>query len=217
MNELLLKLSETEYIKITPDHNISLDEVYFCCGGLKAYFVSNNYELRIGQKSAGLFFEALIGILKKVVENKLQLDDSFTENLGYMYNEYFHDLPTKKPKFVMVPSLDGTSRYWIGYNYQIWSTYNDAHPYVTTWMYNDKNNDIIFEVSEFYKWSTEEDDLEDPEFKTYDDFMNDFKPLIHRTISRDVAIKWLEDSMKIYRSFFSTEENYLRAYKELQW
>ena len=117
----------------------------------------------------------------------------------------------------MVPTLDGSSRYWIGYNYQIWNTYADANPYVNTWMYNDHEGNIIFEVTKFYKWSTQEDDLDDPEFMTYKKFMKNFKPLIYRVIPRDLAIEWLQDSTKIYRDFFSTEENYLRACKEMNW
>ena len=74
-----------------------------------------------------------------------------------------------------------------------------------------------FEVTKFYKWSMQEDDLDDPEFETYDEFMKNFKPLIHRIIPHNIAVQWLEQSMKVYRGFFSTEENYLRAYKELNW
>ena len=83
MNELILKLSETELIEIIADNNISLKEVDFCCGGVKAYFI-DKHRLRIGQKSAGLFFEALIGVLKKVVDGKLQLHESLNQNLGLM-------------------------------------------------------------------------------------------------------------------------------------
>ena len=216
MNKLLLQLSKNELIEIIADNNIDFKKVDFCCGDMKAYFVDKQ-QLRIGQQTAGLLFEALIGVLRRVINGTLQLDESIIENLGLMYNEYFHDLPLKKPKFVMIPTSDGTSRYWIGYNYQIWSTYKDANPYVNTWMYNDSEGNIIFEVTKFYKWSTQEDDLEDPEYETYEEFMKKFKPLIHRVIPRDVAIEWLDQSMKVYRGFFSTEENYIRSCKELNW
>ena len=122
-----------------------------------------------------------------------------------------------KPGFFMVPTSDNSGKYWVGLDYKIWGTFGNTNPYVTTWLYNDNENNIIFEVTKNYKWSTQKDDRKDPEFMTYKKFMKNFKPLIHRVIPRDVAMQWLEDSMKVYRAFFSTEENYLRACREMNW
>ncbi len=216
MNKLTLKLSENELIEIVTDNNIDFKKIDFCCGNVKAYFV-NEQRLRIGQQSTGVFFEALIRILKQVIDIKLKLHESLTQDLGFMYNDYFHDLPNKKPKFIMVLASDSSSSYWVGANYKIWNTNKDANPYVTTWMYNDHEGNIIFEVTKFYKWSMQEDDLDDPEFETFDEFMKDYKPLIHRVIPRDAAIAWLDQAMKVYRGFFSSEENYIRACKENNW
>ena len=216
MNKLIFKLSESEFIKVIEKNNIDFKKVDYCCSEIRAYFI-NEQQLRVGQESANDFFEAFIKVLKYTIDNKLQLHESLTQNLGLMYNEYFHDLPYKNPKFIMMSRSDGSSRYWVGYNYKIWETSNDANPYVTTWLYNDYEGNIIFEVTPFYKWSMQEREPEDLDFITYDGFIKNYKPLIHRVIPRDVAIEWLGQAMKIYRGFFKNEKDYIRACKENNW
>ena len=218
MNSLILKLSQNESIKIITEENIDFNQVDFCCSELQAYFISEKKEqLCIGEKTASSFLIAFIRNLKKVIANELQLHESITQNLGFMENEDCHDYPHEKSEFFMIPSFSGKSTYWIGMDYRIFSTYNTTKPMVATWMYNDHASNIIFEITPLYKWSFFPDNPEDPDFITYDEFMKDYKPLIHRVIPRDVAIAWLEQTMKVYRGFFSTEENYIRACKENNW
>lgn len=214
MNELLLKLTESESLKIITKNNINFDEIDFCCSELQVYFLNiKENQLQIGQESAGLVFEAFIKRLKKSINNKLQLHESITQNLGIMWNEKFQG----KSGFFMVPTPSGKSNYWVGLDYEIWETFNDINPYVTTWMYNDYNGNIILEVTPFYKWSVQEQEDDDPDFITYDEFMKNYTPLIHRVIPREIADAWVEQAMKVYRGFFSTEENYIRACKENNW
>ena len=218
MNELICKLTEFESLKMIVEDNINFNQIDFCCSEFQVYFLNKkNLQLCIGEQTAGIFFEAFIKRLKESINNKLQLHKSIVKNLGFMENEYCHEFPHEKPEFIMVQTSDGTSNYWIGSNYEIWKTYTGTNPMVTTWMYNDLDDNIILEVTPLYKWSFLPDDLEDPEFETYDEFIKKFKPLIHRVIPREIAIEWLEQSMKVYRGFFSTEENYIRACKENNW
>ena len=216
MKELILKLSDLESIKVIPNDNIDFSEMHMCCYEVKVYLVSE-FELRIGQETVGEVCELFINRFKKAINNNLKLHESLIEDLGLMYNEYsqisFHD----KSKFFMIASSNSKINYWVGSQYEIWSTYADANPYVTTWLYNDDQGNIIFEVTPFYRWSMQEVELKDPEFITYEEFMKDYKPLIKRVIPREIAIEWFEQIMKVYRGFFSTEENYLNALKRLDW
>jgi len=216
MKDLILNLSDLELIKIIPDDDINFNEMNMCCDEVKAYFI-NEYKLRVGQDVAGDFFESFIRKLKKAINNKLQLHESLIKNLGFMQNEYYHEPSRDKPCFIKILSKSGESKFWVGLNYQIWETFADANPYVSTWLYNDDDENIIFEVTKNYKWhfTILEGVSEDPEFETYEEFMKKYKPLIHRVIPRDVAIEWLKQLMNVYKDFFSTEEDYIRAYKEL--
>jgi len=213
MTELIFKLSEIEAFKIATD-NIDFKEVDYCYDEIQAFFVSKNEkQLCIGEQTTGLFFESLIRVLKKAVDGKLQLHESLMQNLGVLWNEYCQD----KPELFMIESSDGSSTYWVGIDYKIWSTYVNTNPSISTWLYIDNDDNIIFELTKDYKWSFFPDDLQDPEFITYNEFMKDYKPLIHRIIPRDVAVQWLEQAMKIHRGFFSTEENYQNLCKLLKW
>jgi len=210
MNELLCKLSEFEFIKIITKDSINFDEVDFCCSTFQAFFLDNKQQsLCIGQQFAGMFFEEFIQRLKKVVDGKLPLHESITQNLGIMENKLRIDFPRKNKKFIMVSSHSGESMYWVGVNYEVWTTFDDINPHVATWLYNDKEGNIILEVSKLYKWAFIRKNRKDPEYETYDEFMKDYKSLIHRVIPRDVAIQWLKDSMKVYRSFFENEADFI--------
>lgn len=218
MNTLILKLSQNESIKIITEENIDFNQIDFCCSELQAYFISAKEELLcIGEQTAGLLLEAFIGVLKKAVDCKLQLHESIKQNLGFMSNEYYHNSPYEKPEFIMVSTSDDSCQYWVGSNYEIWAVSSGSNQYVSTWMYNDDEGNIVFEVTKFYKWSLREKEPEDLDFITYEEFMKDYKPLIHRVIPRDVAIEWLEQAMKIHRGFFSTEEDYQKLCKMLNW
>ena len=211
MNELLCKLSEFEFIEIIAKDNIDFDKADFCCDEIEAYFIDNrNQILCIGQQSSGIFFEAFIKNLKKTIDGELQLHESIKDNLGFMWNENLQG----KLGFFTVSTLDNSGKYWVGLDYEIWEAFGDKNPHVSTWLYNDNQGNIIFEVTKTYKWSTQKDDRNDPEFMTYKKFMKDYQPLIHRVIPRDVAIQWLEDSMKVYRSFFANEADFIYMSKK---
>ena len=213
MNELIFKLSESEFIKVMPECNIAFEKVDYCCSEITAYFIDKNKQLKIGQQTAGEFFESFIKKIKKVINNDLQLHESLTYNLGFMQNQYYQD----KSGFSMVSTIHRSKPYWVGFNYSVWSTYGDANPLVSTWLHNDLNGNIIFEATKDYPWhfielEGEPDSLE---FITYDEFMKDYKPLIHRIIPRDVAITWLEQAMKAYRGLFKDEKDFIRACNEM--
>ena len=211
MKNLILTLSKSEYIKIIPDHDLDFEKISFCCNNIKLYFVDDQRQIRIGQESAGELFEPFITCLKKAINGKLQLHESLTKNLGFMQNQYYQD----KTGFVRIATPNSPSTYWVGFDYEICTTFADANPHVSTWMYNDKDNNIILEVTKDYSWSMDGEDQEEPGFETYEEFMKDYQPVINRVIPRDIAVQWLEQTIQVYRSFFESEEDYQKACKRL--
>ena len=170
-----------------------------------------NQKICIAERIAADFFESFINSVHKSLNCALTLDKSINQNLGFMYNEYCQE----KKGFVMVSTDDHSSMYWIGLNYNIWSTYNTTKPMLTIWLYNDQNNNIIFEITPLYRWSFKPDEPENPDFITYEEFMKDYQPVIRRVVPRDVAIDWLDQAMQVYRSLFKTEEDFIIACKKL--
>ena len=211
MKKLIFQLSEFEYLKVITKNNIDFEKIDFCWDEIEIYFIGQQ-KLLIGQQAVGEFFESFIGNLKKVINNKLQLHESITQNLGVMWNEKFQG----KLGFIMIKASDGKSMYWVGLDYEMWAVFNNINQYVTTWLYNDKDTNIIFEVTPFYKWSVQEREPEDLDFVTYEEFMKDYQRIIQRVIPREIAIAWLDQAMKAYRSLFDNEEDFLSACKEFK-
>jgi len=219
MNELILKLSEFEIIKIIEKNNNNFEKIDYCCDEIQACFLNQKEQsFCIGENSVGLFFESLITRLKKAIDEKLQLHESLTQNLGVLYNEYNQELAYDNhniSRFFQVPTLSGKSTYWVGKKYHIWSTYIPTSPNIATWLYNDQDGNIIFEVTRTYKWSFLPDDPECPEFVTYKEFMKNYKSVVRKIIPHDTAVEWLKQSMQVYRGFFSDEESFQDTLKKI--
>ena len=208
MKELVLKLSQTESIQIIPDSGLDFEDVDHCYGEIVAIFVDHDKGLIIGEATPSNFFAACIIRLQKALNNELGLHPSIKQNLGYMENKYSHQLPHLSSDFVKILSKTGESLYWVGLDYHVWSAYTTTKPMVATWLYNDDQGNIIFEVTPLYRWSFFPDEPEDPDFITYEEFMQNYKPLLTRVIPRNVAITWLEQMIKTFRSICKSEELY---------
>ena len=217
MKELILKLSQIESIQILSDGGLDFEDIDYCCGEILAIFVEHDHGLIIGEDTMGGFFPTCILKFKKVINNKSQLHASIKQNLGFMYNQYRIQLPNLSSDFVEILSQTGESFDWVGLNYNVWSSYNTTKPMVTTWLYNDMQGNIIFEVTPLYKWAFFPDDPENPDFVTYAEFMENYQVLISRVIPRDVAITWLDQMMKVYRSLFESQEQYENMCKRFGW
>ncbi|AXK60695.1 hypothetical protein [Candidatus Chromulinivorax destructor] len=215
MKELIFSLSTSEYIKIISGHGHDIDKISLCCDMIKLYFVYDDYQICIGQESVSEIFEPFIICLKKAIEGKLQLHESISQNLGLMQNRYYQD----KTGFFKVPASNNSSSYWVGLDYQICTTFGDANPLVSAWMYNDNYNNIIFEFTKDYPWHflALDDKPSESEFIPFDEFIKDFKPLVRRIIPHCIALEWLNQALKFHRSFYESEESYQKAYKRLQW
>lgn len=193
MNYDVLKLNEFESIKFITEDNINFNKLDLCCSEVLAYFIhEKNKQFCIGEKTAGVFFDMLITRLEKAINNKLYLEKSLMQDLGIMYNEYCHQLPNIDSKFLMIPTKSKETTYWIGLDYKVWSTYNTTKPPFSTWLYNDEKGNIILKITKDYPWLFLPDDLDDPDFITYDHFMKNYTSFFTRIIPKDVAEQWLK-------------------------
>ena len=214
MDKLILPLSATESIRIEADDHIDLQDLEYCCSNLTAYFVHQNKELKIGQQTAGDFFEPLIKKLNQAINNQLPLHESLTQNLGLMQNQYYHN----RSGFFMIKAQQYSQPYWVGFNYDVWSTYSNTRPIITTWLYNETNTNIVLELAQDYPWhfaQLEDNDQQDPDFITYEQFMENYQVVLHRIIPKETAQAWLDQIIPVYRSLFKNEQDFLREYEEL--
>ncbi len=196
MKELIFKLDELEFIKFVPDHDLNCEETKHCCDHAKIYFIHEQQSLLIGQNPSGDILNQFAKNLGNALDNKLQLHESITQNLGFMINEYYHQ----------IFSPNSESSYWVGLNYEIWSTMGDANTYTTTWLYNDDKGDIILEITPLYTWSFQENEIENPMFTTYDEFIKNYKPILRRVIPHKIAQAWLKKAHQWYGIFYKNEQ-----------
>lgn len=208
MKELIFRLSEFELVKLVPDYDMDCEQVAHCCDHVKVYFVSGHKELELVYSSSGDALEQLSSRLAKVIDNKLQLHESIVKNLGFMENEYDYEYPAHihNSMFYQIPYKQSEGTYWIGQDYKVWSVTGYADPFTATWLYNDVEGNIIFEITPLYRWSFREDEPEDPDFVTYEEFMKSYKPIIRRIIPRTIAQVWLKRAIRWYKIFYKNEQ-----------
>lgn len=89
------------------------------------------------------------------------------------------------------------------------SALGDDFPYLETWLYNDKAGNIILHITEFCR---HEVGVSRKDYKiVHDQFMKNYKPLVVRTVPREVAKEWL---FQLERLLKITEDNNPRYVKE---
>lgn len=203
MKELIFKLSGLDFIKIVPNYDIDI-EYAFLCTEAKVYF-GGLQELYIGEEIIAEIFRSFILRLKKAIKGELQLHEFLTQNLGFIYNECFDD----RPESMMVEIPNSFNKHWVVYDYKMWSGSDDNLNYrVATWMYNDKEGNIVLQVTKTYPWFyIENGDIERPDFIYYDDFIKNYKPLLTYIIPHEVAILLLEQA-EGWMNVFSENEKF---------
>lgn len=69
-------------------------------------------------------------------------------------------------------------------------------PYYNGWLYNDKNKNIILEISPHYPWDREKESL-----VSHEEFTKNFKPLVQIEIKPETMVAWGVQIDALYKSF----------------
>ena len=132
-------------------------------------------------------------MLRRALNNNLEKHPSITHNIGYLWNEELAEKPG-----LTYTQLEGTD-HWVGIQNLLWSTTAQIRPVVSAWLYNNATGDIVFEVTPTYPWHFSEPTDADKDYMEYEDFMKDYKPLLIRTISTEVAQQWLVQAQDLLK------------------
>lgn len=140
--------------------------------------------------------------LVKAVNNEMQLHKSITQDIGYLENISFEydnkqaeiadkiDEDYWQPHPDLMYTQDENFFSWIGNAYNIW-----GHGNLATWIYNDKQGNIVFEITPRYPGLFAED--KSGINISFEDWMKTYKPFVVRIISPEVAQQWIEQANKI--------------------
>ena len=155
-----------------------------CCYFTPIYLLKNNKKYYISEDDLLDNLYILKKKLQKTLKDKLEIHDTIKNNkIGLIHTQY---------KFCTINEIDNTSisihDEWLGERYHIWG--DGFSKNFTLWLYN-KNKEIVLEITPTF---TDDYFLENetPNFKAYEKFIKNYKPLLKRIIPKSTAQQWLE-------------------------
>ena len=154
-------------------------------------------------------FKELKRKLTLTLSNELILHPSIEKNIGYYWNQKLNE---DSSNLFLIQGKEES--YWVGSTYLLWTTDSrKKNQRYATWLYNDTQGNIIFEVTPTYPDTFI--DPEDPaDLKAYQEWMEKkYKPFFTRTIPRDVGIQWLDQANLILQTISDNVKMLEEKYK----
>ena len=201
-HEVIFELSDVERLVVSGEH---IDEQCCCCCDTPLSFCSNDicYGLEtVNVKSCMAVFAEQ---LTKALENKLRLDKTIKQDIARLWNieeYYFHNGLGHVPEFKYEMTQGFSKPQWVGYKNAILSAMPSNA--LGTWLYNDDEGNIIFEIAPIYPWFSYDPKTEPvPEgFIPFEEFMKNYKPTLIRKIPVEVARKWAEQAKQASQDIY---------------
>jgi hypothetical protein len=159
---------------------INLENTYILTW-IKIEYIQNlkTYVLLYDNFIAGIYnFREM---LFQALNNNLQLDVSIKKSLGFYQSQYYKN---DNRKNLIYKESDEGNKYWIGSKYKLF----DFNP--ASWLYNDKQGNILLEITPTYPWFFDKPEAGET-FIKYSEWMKTYKPILVRTISKETAQQWL--------------------------
>ncbi len=183
--ELVFLLNETD--ALTMILHIGLDKID-CCYEESILLIHNKKEIPLVHQAIHDSMYALNTTLKEALKKQLFLHKSISHDIGYLYNEYSNCIGIQdsivKDTFAR-EILEGTSM-WVGMRYYLWASKD-----LVSWLYNDAEGNIIFEITPFYPYMYF-DAKKESHYIPYKSWIKNYKPYFIRKISKETAQQWLE-------------------------
>lgn len=178
MKQIMLTISEYEYLEVIPDAT-QKDQ---CCCFCDVYYINKKTDtsIRFGYDylSSLIYFITQDGYINKLINNEMII--ATNADLGFIWNEYYNgNINTKEAlKYCFISN-----------------SHKQIRPYFNSWLYNDHDNNIIFEITPFYPWhNVTEEKYKD--FITYEKWIKDYKPTIKTKISKKNIKQWSKQIIK---------------------
>ena len=189
MNNLTkFMISDMEYLKINPE--CIHDDECEVCAQIDIDYVNEkkNISIKFGNQALSDFCYQMSesGRIQKLINGEMPIDSSITDDLGFECNQYFNAI---KKKSVVINYLFGSN------------DHKQIRPYYNGWLYNDKDGNVIFEITPFYPWHGETKKSH-PDFITYKKFMKDYKPILKTIVSKEKLKQWIIQAQELETLYF---------------
>ncbi len=189
-------LNSTE--QITIQLKDSLNSLDYCYRA-NIFWHKQDKNFLLSNDSLHYDMERFNNFLEKALNNELQLHESCTQDIGYLYNEYYQN----KHNFILHNFTSG-GQDWIGYQHHLWeSSKNNVR--LITWLYNNINGTIIFEITPCYPYLFCEP-TEQPDYIPYKEWIKTYQPYLIQEIPKKTAQEWLTQAEYIIKIIKTNEE-----------
>ncbi len=182
------KILKTEYLQIHPEC-IYDDECKFC-SNIDIYYIDEekNINIRFGYEHFSSFcsFLSTYKFIQKLLNNEMVLDKSIIGDPGIEWNKYLKGIRGTKAT---------NEFYFFGNGHKQIPLYFDG------WLYNDKEGNVIFEITPFYPFHYETKKTH-PDFITYKQFMKNYKPVVITIIPKNNLKQWIEQAKELKKKYF---------------
>lgn len=182
------KISDTEYLKVEPQ-SLHEDDCSTCIMGDFDYIdATKNICIRFGYGFIDSFSCKFTEgkYIQNLINDKQRIDKSISFDLGFECNQFFSG--RQKDNLFM-------KYYFLG------NDHKKIRPYYNSWMYNDEDGNIIFEITPFYPYLYETKKTHS-DFITYKQFMKDYKPTLKTIIPKENLKKWVVQAKKLKKKYY---------------
>jgi hypothetical protein len=191
IHNIIFKINDTE--KIIIELKEPLDNVDCCYQECINFYKGNKNLCNFSTDTIRYNLKELASLLSQALENKLQLHKSITKDIGYLANE------ADQEKL----GISYINHLWVGRRYALFGGNLNEKTYLYSWIYNDKDSNIIFEITPKYKWHFSEP-KKGESYIPYEEWIKTYKPFLIRKIPVEVACQWLDQATSILNKI---EEN----------
>jgi hypothetical protein len=199
INKIVFKLNEQEKIIIELEE--SFENIDCCYREHMNFYRDDKILCHFSLDTIRYYLATLQILLKSALANKLQLHESITLDVGFLDNE---DCQEKKNLV-----YDGV--HWVGRKYAFIAGYLNEKSWFSSWIYNDISGNIIFELTPKYRWYfyVKKEAKKYKDYIPYEEWIKNYKPLLIRTIPKDVAEQWLHQAQEILKNIEKTQLGYI--------
>ena len=176
-------ISDTQYLKMNVE--CIHDDECKTCAHIDIDYVDekNNTCIRFGYEVASSFCYFLVesGCIQRLLNGEMILSQSITNDLGFEMNQY----------------VEGIQKSDDCFDYLLFSnSHKQIRPYFNSWMYNDIDGNIIFEITPFYP-SHGKTKKAFPEKISYKEFMKNYQLIVKTIIPKENLEQWIKQAQEL--------------------
>lgn len=187
-------LNNAEYVAIECEDINSTDDLVLWADWVKIFFISKSDKTKLFHDYPGEALHLFKVALSQVLNAKVDCGYLQNYDIGFLYNDYNREEPLfiqdqrHKNKFVTSSLFESTGDYT-----------------VSTWLYQNEQEELIFEVTPNYPWTYRDPDP-DEHFIEYEEWMKNYKPLVKRVLSPEVVKQWTKQLDELYAKVKENDE-----------